>query len=69
MKKLIVSGYEPSGTCDLSEKEGVEVLIVSTDDKTIDQARMSFREFEKQVRFSHKQSRNGSPAPTPPATK
>lgn len=53
--KAIVSNYLPETTCDLSGKTG-EAIEVSFEDGTIVNAVVCFAEFQKLVRFRHKQA-------------
>lgn len=64
MKKLIVSAYFPDAACDLTGKAG-EAIEVSLEDGSIRNAVLSFREFQKLLRFRHKQEEKGNGKPAP----
>lgn len=51
---LIVSNYFPEATCDLSGRTG-EAIEVSSEDGSIRNAVVCFAEFQKLLRFRHKQ--------------
>jgi len=59
---IIVSNFFPEGTCDWSGKTG-EAIEVSLDDGSITKAVVCFSEFQKLLRFRHKQDSKNAPRP------
>lgn len=59
-QRVIISAYYPDATCDLSGKTG-EAIEVTAEEAGVNLAIMSFKEFQKFLRFRFKQaSKNGS---------
>lgn len=59
---LRIEEFSPSGECDYSQKTG-EVVRVSSEDGTIQNAWLSFAELQRLIKFRHRQSQQGSDAP------